>query len=1069
MTMFYMTTCDQKFQNKCLNYQNNFRFKISLNCSGFFLLSTTKKRYRACVNLHKRHDMDVCYVKIYFAKKSPYYMYIHTCLEDIFPDDYVQDEYMHRSNLDKTVNEYGNMMLDFCKMSGLRILNGRIGLDANIGKYTLVNAAGCSTIDLVLCSKKMFCCVKSFNVLDPNILSDHCVVSFSLGCSQICGNNSLCNEDVKIDDTVDNIPYKYMWSDDKKNDYVNTLNNEETTHMLETLCDDIENSHSNDDIDSNLKSFCNIIEDICSPLFKKYCDNNVAHVCRANDGLYFDDGCKNLKHCYYKNLNMYRNYPCDVNRKNMVESRSLYKSTVRKKKCMYDKMQTKKLESVRLSNAKMYWKMLKGSVVKEECGNLSNADFLQYFKAINDPDSTFYQPDEDILYFHDRYMNEELNIMFEELNVPFSHEDIVKACNQLNNGKAAGPDYLLNEFFKHGINSNNFFIVVCTLFNKLLSCGYFPEAWSEGFIVPLHKKGDKNDTNNYRGITLLSTFGKLFTKVINNRLNCWAEKYHVYIEAQAGFRKNMGTVDNIFVLHGVINYLLENNKRLYAVFVDFTKAFDFLVRDVIWYKLLKLGIRGNMFNVIKSMYATVKSRIKMHNTISKDDFTCMLGVRQGESLSPFLFSMYLNDIEEYYMLNGFDGIDIGMLKLFLLLYADDIVIMADSEDQLKKGLLLLEQYCDRWKLSVNSTKTKVMIFKKGGRLRKNIVFSYKGVNLEIVKHFTYLGIIFTCGGSFTTTFDTLAGQASKAIFKLNSYLAKFPYMSISNKLDLFDKLILPILNYGSEVWGLKDSIVLERVHLNFCKRLLGVKIQTQNNFIYGELGRTTLYTRRVVNVIRYWLKVIKLDAHKYVKGMYSHMCSYIETRPNCKSWANDVCSLLQSLGFHYVWLNQGVGDENMFISLLKTRLNDMFIQNWMSELNNSSRARSYTMFSNFMLQPYLTNVNMYKFRKDMCRLRVSSHRLSIESGRWHKPDPIPYIDRKCLCCYVLEDEFHFILECSLYSDLRKTYISKYYWTRPNVPKFVELMQSDNVKVNRNLAMYIHKAFNVRNQYHYYYE
>lgn len=122
------------------------------------------------------------------------------------------------------------------------------------------------------------------------------------------------------------------------------------------------------------------------------------------------------------------------------------------------------------------------------------------------------------------------------------------------------------------------------------------------------------------------------------------------------------------------------------------------------------------------MYDTVKSRVKMNNTVSKDSFTCMLGVRQGESLSTFLFSMYLNDIEEYYMLNGFKGIDIGMLKLFLLLYADDIVIMAESVDELKKDLLLLEQYCDRWKLSVNSTKTKVMIFKKGGRLRKKIFF-----------------------------------------------------------------------------------------------------------------------------------------------------------------------------------------------------------------------------------------------------------------------------------------------------------------------------------------------------------
>ena len=87
------------------------------------------------------------------------------------------------------------------------------------------------------------------------------------------------------------------------------------------------------------------------------------------------------------------------------------------------------------------------------------------------------------------------------------------------------------------------------LFNNFFEFVYFPKAWSVGFVVPLHKKGSLNNENNYRGITLLSTIGKLFSRVLNNRLNSWADKYSVYIEAQAGLRSNMGTVDNMFVLH----------------------------------------------------------------------------------------------------------------------------------------------------------------------------------------------------------------------------------------------------------------------------------------------------------------------------------------------------------------------------------------------------------------------------------------------------------------------------------------------------------------------------------------
>ena len=149
-------------------------------------------------------------------------------------------------------------------------------------------------------------------------------------------------------------------------------------------------------------------------------------------------------------------------------------------------------------------------------------------------------------------------------------------------------------------------------------------------------------------IEVQSTFGKLFTKVINNRLTNWADNYYVYIEAQAGFRENMTTVDNIFVLHGLINQLLNiNNNKLYTVFVDYTKAFDFIVRDIIWYTFLKLWVRGKILDIIMSIYEQFKTtfRVKYANVLS-DSFVCNLGVRQGESLSPFLFTMYLNDIEE---------------------------------------------------------------------------------------------------------------------------------------------------------------------------------------------------------------------------------------------------------------------------------------------------------------------------------------------------------------------------------------------------------------------------------------
>lgn len=397
--------------------------------------------------------------------------------------------------------------------------------------------------------------------------------------------------------------------------------------------------------------------------------------------------------------------------------------------------------------------------------------------------------------------------------------------------------------------------------------------------------------------------GKLFTRILNIRLMDWAETYYVYIEAQVGFRSEMGTVDNLFVLHGLITHLINQGKKMYCAFVDFKKAFDFINRDIIWYKLIKLGVRRNILNVIKSMYETVKSKVKYNNELS-DSFDSYLGVRQGECLSPFLLSMYRNDIEDEFYLKGFDGIDIGTVKLFLLLYADDMTIFAETADGLQEGIKILETYCKRWKLTVNTEKTKVMVSRKGGILPRDLKFYYNNQEIEIVRSFSYLGIVFTPGGSFSTAQTTLSGQTQKAVFKLSSYLYGFSDISPRHVLDLFDKLVSPILNYGSEVWGFCKANQVERVHLQFCKQLLGVKQSTQNTFIYGTLGRIIYQTRRHFIILKYWLKVVAKNENKYVTFIYNMMLRDIENDGRKINWALLVKHLLCNLGFKMFGFNK---------------------------------------------------------------------------------------------------------------------------------------------------------------------
>ena len=364
---------------------------------------------------------------------------------------------------------------------------------------------------------------------------------------------------------------------------------------------------------------------------------------------------------------------------------------------------------------------------------------------------------------------------------------------------------------------------------------------------------------------------------------------------------------------------------------------------------------------------------------------------------------------------------------------------------------------------MNAAKTKIMVFRKGGVLPRNLEFYYGGNQIEIVKSFKYLGIMFTAGGSFSETQNTLSGQAQKAIFKLNKYLYKFTFIPPKHKLELFDKLITSILNYGSEVWGFIQGNSLERVHLQFCKQLLGVKKSTQNDFVYGELGRTTLITKRYLIIVKYWFKILMSNDNKYINLVYRMMLNDLESRQNTTNWASLVKHLLLSLGFHEVWLAQGVGNYNAFMTIFKQRLTDTFIQNWHSRLYSSTRAVFYRSVAVFQFQPYLEKINISKFQKVFSRLRMSSHRLEIEAGRWARPNSIPLDEKKCRTCNAIEDEYHFVIECSLFKEIRSKFIHKYYWKCPSMFKFVDLINSSNQKTTCNLSSFIFQAFKCRTE------
>ena len=147
---------------------------------------------------------------------------------------------------------------------------------------------------------------------------------------------------------------------------------------------------------------------------------------------------------------------------------------------------------------------------------------------------------------------------------------------------------------------------------------------------------------------------------------------------------------------------------------------------------------------------------------------------------------------------------------------------------------------------------------------------------------------------------------------------------------------------------------------------------------------------------------------------------------------------------------------------MKQRLLDNFIQNWRSRLDLSSRALFYREIAgNFEFKSYLKSITVPKLRESLTKLRMSSHYLAVETGRWHKPLSIPFNERKCTICSCLEDEFHFVIKCSLYVDLRKKYIDAYFWKNPSMFKFIDLVMSTDETTVRKLGLFLTKAFVIK--------
>lgn len=863
-----------------------------------------------------------------------------------------------RKSEDSENNTMGKKVMDFCGDYGLTVLNGATKGD-ELGKCTFVGGRGDSVIDICAASQDLLGCVDSFNV-DEKIWSDHMPIFLKL---------KIRVQTEKIKTIL--LP-KLQWKDHFKSQY-----NQNVLNELSSL------KEQKDKLD---------LADIVDVIHKSTNKNNKKQEIFAANNKWFDWKCYEARKLSFE---MLKNYRQDMNletKRKYLMANEKFKAICKNKKVEYYKDLDIKINQV--TDSKSWWKIANEIRNKnhQELSNISSSDFKTYFMTLLNPIQTASD-----IHYAPPYQTDDC------LDKSISSAEIYEVLAKAKTNKAPGEDRIPYEFFKN--SPRELINELTNIYNRLYNNMSLNKSFATSVIFPIFKKGDPSEPNNYRGISFMNVIAKILMGVITERLYNWVYKRNILSEYQAGFRKNYSTVDNIYNLTTIVHLKFKEKKKVYAFFVDFKAAFDTVARKSLIFKLHAIGVSTKMVRFIENVYQNTFSTVWNGIELS-DKFETISGVKQGCLLSPLLFSLYINDLHEY--LEG--GLYVKNLNIRLLLYADDIVVMADDVKVLQKMINNLENYCSNWNLQVNLLKSKIMVFRNGGRYASNEKWTYAGNEIEIVNEYNYLGMTITPKCVFTKHVEKKNNAAKNCInMTWSNFLCKND-ISFRSKIHLFNAVCRSIQSYGAQIWGHSHFEEIDGLQRFFIKRILKLPKFTPN---YALLLESGMEDGHIFTLILH-LKYIKRTIFEYSESRLPHRLSIIALENNV-SWVKRLNELSFEFNMHWsqnISLNEWNEQQFMLINCLKANYHRGRIR----KLNHSESF--YKNLDPTVGQVYFQNDNqtnimwIFKARCDLIELNGSRHsRRSL---------------KKCSLCNTDETENiqHFIGKCPILNSYRQQWFNK---------------------------------------------
>ena len=562
---------------------------------------------------------------------------------------------------------------------------------------------------------------------------------------------------------------------------------------------------------------------------------------------------------------------------------------------------------------------------------------------------------------------------------PIQPQEVESALKSLKANKSGGPSGIPPGLLK--LLPVNWIVYITALLSQLFSSHSYTAAWRYTRLITLFKKGSKMLCDNYRGISIMDSLAKVYDVVLNKRLSLWFKPDR----EQAGAQEKRGCIEHLLTLRLLFDYAHSKRKKLYVIFVDFSKAYDRVPRGLMLDKMRELGCGAMMIQAIASTYQC--TQMILHSAT----ITSSIGVRQGSPTSCFLFTLLVNGLirrlKEKCQPDGF----LGWLHCLMLM--DDTVLLATNRENAMEKVKVLTEFCSASGMIINSSKTKFMVINGGDHDRTPLV--QDDLTIQNCLQYTYLGSIFTQDGKLTSSLRAQCESKLPHVMKFEAFVRKNTDLPFPGKKKVFEAALLSAIMYGCESWLSNNASKVARpMYLACVRSLLGVRRTTASDLCLAEVGLPP-FERRLKEAQKSCLMKLQDQRRGLIDDPFMYALSLArDARTPCAQY---IAALEE--------YNPESDTEALYERIRRS---------------TGTKFISYRTFMN----PQLTHHEMYNDctikeheRLAFTRVRLSSHNMAIERGRWSRQ---PREERKCACGEI-QDELHVMAQCPLTAPTRSRY------------------------------------------------